>query len=88
LEPTLREPGRDLYQLTFRGGEPAEVRIAGDGGTNLDLFVYDSQQRLVCASRRADDREECSWQPVETAEFTIEVRNLGNRDNQYALWTN
>lgn len=88
LMPDRREAGRDFYRIAFRGGEPAEVSVAGDGTTNLDLFVYGTDGQAVCSSERADDKETCRWLPPETAEFTVEVRNLGNQGNSYILWTN
>jgi hypothetical protein len=88
LAPLLREPGRDVYEIAFKGGEPAEVHVAGDGATNLDLFVFDAQHRLICASEQATDIEACRWNPTHTETFTVEVRNLGVGGNAYSLRTN
>jgi hypothetical protein len=88
LTPWVQRAGRDIYRITFVGAELAMVAIAGDGTTNLDLYVFDGHRRLVCKATETNDRETCTWTPKETAEFFVEVRNHGSSPNQYRLWTN
>jgi hypothetical protein len=73
---------------TASAGELAEVAISGDGGTDLDLFVYDENGNLICSSTGYFDDEYCSWVPEWTGEFRIIVVNRGPRYNTYQLWTN
>ena len=88
LQPSRREVGRDFYRVAFVGGEPAEVSIAGNGASNLELFIYNPDGHLICSSQSAGDRKTCAWLPAETSDFVIEVRNLGRQANEYRLWTN
>jgi hypothetical protein len=94
----IQGPGRDVrrceayssvtYYDTFRGGELAVVSIAGDGDTDLDLFVYDQFGNLVVQGIGLTDRETVSWTPFATGTYRIVVRNLGGVWNRYSLSTN
>lgn len=80
--------GSVTYYETFRGGEMAEVAIQGDGDTDLDLFVYDMNGRLVAQGTGYTDRELVRWFVPSTGTYRIVVRNLGNVWNRYGLGTN
>lgn len=73
---------------TYRGGRRATVSLAGNGATNLDLYVYDENGNLICKSTRGWDRESCAWSPRWTGPFKIYVVNRGYRTNFYKIWTN
>jgi hypothetical protein len=75
----------DIYNVTFRGGEPAIVAISGDGDTDLDLIIRDENGNVVCASQTTGDDEACRWYPKWTGAFRIEVKNLGGVYNQYRM---
>ena len=77
-----------LGSVNFRAGEPARVWLAGDGDTDLDLYVYDEHGNTICTGLSFSDRESCSWTPRWTGPFTIEVRNLGGVWNRFQLATN
>jgi hypothetical protein len=74
--------------IMFQGGQPAAVAISGDGDTDLDLYVYDENNLLICRADGATDDEICRWTPRWTGVFRIEVRNLGNVYNRYRILTN
>ena len=76
------------YYETFRGGEMARVAIHGDGDTDLDLFVYDMNGRLVASATGTSDREMVQWFVPTDGTYRIVVRNLGNVYNQYGMATN
>jgi hypothetical protein len=85
----LVQPGdTDVYSVVFTGGQLAEAGVAGDGGSDLDLLVYDENDHLVCRSAGSSDREYCRWWPRWTGAFRIEVQNLGTAANSYRLATN
>lgn len=85
---TVQPGGTDVYNVVFTGGQPAETGIAGDGGSDLDLLVYDENDHLVCRSAGSSDREYCRWWPRWTGPFRIEVQNLSGAANYYRLATN
>ena len=78
----------DVYNTAFVGGLPAEVVIAGDGGSDLDLAVVDENGNLICSSSSPGDVEYCGWTPRWTGKFQIRVKNNGTVDNAYKLLTN
>jgi len=87
-QDTVQPGATDVFNIIFSGGELAEVGIAGDGESDLDLFVYDENEHLVCRSAGSTDREYCRWWPRWTGPFRIEVQNLGGVANLFRLATN
>src|ERR1051325_5372590 len=69
--------GSVTYFVTFRGSEFARVAIAGDGATDLDIFVYDMNGTLIRQGIGPTDIELVSWVPPSTQTYRIVVRNLG-----------
>jgi hypothetical protein len=80
--------GSVTYYATFRGGELASVAIVGDGFTDLDIFVYDMQGRLVAQGIGPTDIELVTWLPAQTQTYRIVVRNLGSTWNRCSMATN
>ena len=78
----------DVYDLVFVGGDEATVFVEGDGRTDLDLYVLDALGNEICMHADDTDVMSCSWAPASTGEFQVEIENLGEVDNEYALWTN
>jgi hypothetical protein len=87
-QDTVQPGGTDVYRVVFTGGQLAEVGVAGDGDSDLDLYVYDNNDNLVCRSASSSDREYCHWWPRWTGPFRIEVQNLGMAANSYRVMTN
>lgn len=78
----------DVYEITFTGGEIAEIAIGGDGDTDLDLLVYDEFNNYVASDTSSTDNAYVAWTPRWTGKFRVEVRNLGVVHNQYVFVTN
>jgi hypothetical protein len=76
-----------IFNDTFRGGERAVVSIVGDGTTDLDLYIYDNNGRLVARAIGLTDRETITFFPSFTSNYRIEVRNLGNVWNEFVIVT-
>jgi hypothetical protein len=89
---TLRHPvpslGADRIVLTFRGGEPAAVHTVGADPVNLDLYVYDEYNNLVCFDDRVDEDAQCRWRPRWTGEFLLDVQNKASLETEYVLTSN
>lgn len=77
--------GSRWYTTNFVGGYTAGVLISGDGDTDLDLYIYDENGNLVCSSTTSGDDEGCSFTPLWTGSFRIEVRNLGRLYNNFDI---
>lgn len=78
----------DVYTITFRGGENAEIIVSGDGDTDLDLYVYDENGNLVESDTDYTDDCIVEWLPKWTGPFRVEIVNLGRVANCYTLITN
>ena len=78
----------DNYTINFYGGELAEIAVAGDGDTDLDLYVYDEYGNQICSDTNWSDRTYCRWMPSWTGSFRIAIENLGAVRNRYRLTTN
>jgi hypothetical protein len=76
---------RDTYRFCYRAGPLVEVFVFGDGSTNLNCYAYDTAGHLVDADTDATDNCFLRWFPGAAGPFTIEVRNLGQRTNDYII---
>jgi hypothetical protein len=78
----------DQFSLNFTAGRLVEILISGDGDTDLDLYVYDSNNNLIASSEDYSDDCYVSWVPRWTGNFTIKVVNRGGVYNRYVILTN
>lgn len=78
----------DSYTISFVANQLAEILVSGDGDTDLDLYVYDSNGNLI--ERDTDYTDDCyvSWVPKWTGRYTIKIVNRGPVYNRYVLLTN
>jgi len=75
----------DTWPVTFVAGVAANVTISGDGDTDLDLKIYDSNDNLICEALSYIDDESCTWYPRWTGEFKVKVINRGSVYNRYQI---
>ncbi len=79
----------DTYDaLPFQGGDYAEVYVESRDGSDLNLYIYDAQGRLVCSDTDISAISYCGWRPAESGSFTIAVENRGQGAAGYSLMTN
>lgn len=78
----------DAYQVRFVANSLAEVFISGDGDTDLDLYVYDSNGNFITKDDDYSDDCYVSWVPKWTGNFIIKIVNRGPIYNQYVMLTN
>lgn len=76
------------YRINFVGGERAVVAVVGDGDTDLDLYIYDSNGNLIASDTDYTDNCVCVWTPRWTGSFSIRIKNRGGVYNNYYLQTN
>jgi hypothetical protein len=72
----------------FVGGEAAEVRVRGDGDTDLDCYIYDQNGNLIDSDTDTTDYCILRWTPQWTGPFALRIRNLGSVWNAYVGVTN
>lgn len=80
--------GTDNYQISFVAGYLAEIVVSGDGDTDLDLYVYDSNGHLIAKDDDYTDDCYVNWVPAWTGRFIVKVVNRGRVANRYILLTN
>lgn len=78
----------NLYEVSFKKGELAEILLVGDGDTDIDLFVFDSLENLIEKDDDYTDRCYVSWVPKWTGKYVIVVKNLGPIYNNFTLLIN
>lgn len=85
--PGLRVPakGSDTHTLTLRKGVRVNITARGDGDTDIDLFVYDPNGRLVAKDDDTTDICIVAFTPEDTGVYQLKITNLGNVYNEYKL---
>jgi len=79
----------DTYRaVPFDGGKYAEIYVEARDSSDLNLKVFDAQNRLVCSDTDSSAIAYCGWQPRSSGTFTIAVENATNRTVTYNLITN
>lgn len=76
------------YSIVFEKGVDAEIIVNGDGSTDLDCTVYDSNGNLIDSDVGPTDLCVLSWTPKWKGKFTLKVRNGGGEPNEYTVKTN
>jgi len=79
---------KDLYEVNFIELQLAEIVVIGDGDTDLDLYVYDSNGNLIAKDDDYTDRCYVSWVPRWTGRYIVKIVNRGPILNNYHLVTN
>ncbi|MEL7099370.1 MAG: hypothetical protein AAGM84_11125 [Pseudomonadota bacterium] len=79
----------DTYRaVPFDGGKYAEIYVEARDSSDLNLKVFDAQNRLVCSDTDSSAIAYCGWQPRSSGNFTIAVENATGRTVTYNLITN
>jgi hypothetical protein len=76
----------DTWTFILKGDEVTRIRLLGDGGTCLELRVYDENGNLIAADTFGfGDRREVNIRPYWTGPFMVRIKNLGPVSNTYVL---
>ena len=76
------------WKCSFVAQRLAEIVVSGDGDTDLDLYVYDSNGNLIASDTDYSDDCYVSWVPKWTGKFYIKIVNRGGVYNRYVILTN
>ena len=78
----------DQYLIKFAGGRKASVVLEGTDISDLDLYIYDENENLICYDDDATSECALSFTPRWDGYFIIAVVNNGLLPNPYLLCTN
>lgn len=78
----------DSYNISFVANQLAEILVSGDGDTDLDLYVYDSNGNIIAQDTDYSDDCYVRWVPAWTGRYIVKIVNRGPVYNRYVLLTN
>ena len=94
----INGPSRDYYAVngnsyldytaSFVANQLAEILVSGDGDTDLDLYVYDSNGNLIASDTDYSDDCYVRWIPKWTGRYIIRIVNRGPVYNRFVILTN
>ena len=85
---TVNGNSTDTYNISFIANSLAEIVVSGDGDTDLDLYVYDSNGNLIAKDDDYTDDCYVRWCPRWTGRFIVKIINRGPLYNRYVILTN
>ena len=91
--PTVRQGfvgpnGVVVWTGVFVAGQLASVTIAGYGGADFDLYVFDDRGNPIARDTGPGINATCTWRPIYTATFTMRVVNCSPFGSQYRYISN
>jgi hypothetical protein len=81
----LKEKGEAAILLTFPAGKKATVTVRGEKKTDVHLFVYNADKKLVVKDDSPGPNCDVDFTPKEGGKFILVVRNLGPGANRVPL---
>lgn len=78
----------DRAEISFRGGEPAMVYVHANNDADIDLYVYDELNNLICVDDATGPDASCSWRPRWNGSFLVDVRNKMDAEVSYVIALN
>jgi hypothetical protein len=88
LHKRIKQNAADRAEVHFSAGEVAMVYIRPVSTANLELFIYDDLNNLICSGAGSGPDVGCRWRPRHNGSFLIDVRNNAGADVDYELAIN
>lgn len=79
-------PGQWQGALTFRGGEPAQIYLRGQG--DLALSVIGPDGREQCGLARRSGRMICTWRPTRETTYRVRVWTIAGPPSAFEVLVN
>jgi hypothetical protein len=73
------------FTVNCYGDEVTRIQVRGDGDTDLDLYVYDTNGNLIVSDTDRSDQCGVVVRPFWTQVMTIKIVNRGSVFNNYRL---
>jgi hypothetical protein len=81
----VKEKGEVAILLAFPAGKKATVTIKSDKKSDVNLYVYDSANKLVAKDDSPGPDCDLNFTPREAGKFKLVIKNLGPGDNKSNL---
>jgi hypothetical protein len=81
----IREKGEVALVMTFPGGRKASVTLRGEKKTDIHLFVYGADKKVIAKDDSPGPNCDVEFTPKKTEKFTLVIRNLGPGANRVPL---
>jgi hypothetical protein len=81
----LKEKGEAAIILAFEGGKKVSVTVRSEKKTDINLFLYDADKKLVEKDDSPGPDCDINFTPKEDCKLTLVVRNLGPGENRSTL---
>jgi hypothetical protein len=81
----VKEKGSVAITLTFEAGKKVTVTVKSDKKSDVNLFVYDADKKLVAKDDSPGPDCDLSFTPKEGGKYKLVIRNLGPGDNSSHL---
>ena len=81
----IKEKGEAAILLTFPAGKKATVTLRGEKKTDVHLFVYNANKKVVAKDDSPGPNCDVDFTPQKGGSFTLVIRNLGPGANRVPL---
>jgi len=81
----LKEKGKVKVVLTFPEGKKASVTVRSDKETDVHLFVYDEDKKVVAKDDSPGPTCDLTFTPKKAGKYVVEVVNQGPGANRCTL---
>jgi hypothetical protein len=88
LSKSVKKGGADRLEVRFRAGEPALVYVRPVAELDLDLFIYDEFNNLICTGASGGHEAQCRWRPRWDGPYLVDIRNNNDTEVAYVLAIN
>ena len=81
----LKAKGKAKVILTFAAGKKATLTVRSEKESDVNLFVYDADKKVVAKDDSAGSSCDLTFTPKKGGKYTLEVVNLGPAANRSTL---
>ncbi len=78
----IKEKGEVTFVMTFPAGKKATVTLRSEKKTDVHLFVYDANKKVVAKDDSPGPNCDVDFTPKTDAKLTLVIRNLGPGANR------